>query len=204
MLTNILLIAVVSRPPFSQRSRCCSTRGVWHSNPLCRNCRYAPACIRCQWSEHFSRVRRQRIYRVAFNHPFFFARVRFVLTSNASALKRRILEQTTFVKAVFDPHALVRQRGSSALQLLMPLSTRVDPLVNELLTGTTASAESPADSLPIQITMLETLGHVFISPAAAKVRVLNVLLHAASQPHARLCDVADLSCARGASWCEDG
>lgn len=93
-----------------------------------------------------------------------------LLDKGGVALKSFVPQlQTTFVKALFDPHALVRQRGSSALELLMPLSTRVDPLVNELLTGTTASAESPADSLPIQITMLETLGHVFISPAAAKI-----------------------------------
>ena len=51
--------------------------------------------------------------------------------------------QTTFVKALSDPGSAVRARGLSALSQLMALSTRVDPLIAELVTGAAASATLP-------------------------------------------------------------
>ena len=92
-----------------------------------------------------------------------------LLEKGGVALKSFVPQlQTTFVKALSDPVDIVRQRGSSALQLLMPLSTRVDPLVNELISGA-APVEPSSDSVPVQVTMLETLGHVLASSAAAKI-----------------------------------
>ena len=92
-----------------------------------------------------------------------------LLEKGGVALKSFVPQlQTTFVKALSDPVDIVRERGSSALELLMPLSTRVDPLVNELISGA-APGELPSESVPVQVTMLETLGHVLASAAAAKI-----------------------------------
>ena len=43
--------------------------------------------------------------------------------------------QTTFVKALSDPSRQVRVAAIHSLSLLMPLTTRVDPLVKELVSG---------------------------------------------------------------------
>lgn len=48
--------------------------------------------------------------------------------------------QQSFVKALLDPTQAVRSRGASALARLMPLSTRIDPLLTELCTGATTNA----------------------------------------------------------------
>ena len=49
--------------------------------------------------------------------------------------------ETTFVKALSDTTRVVRMRGVSALSKLVALSTRVEPLVTELLT-TLGSADN--------------------------------------------------------------
>ena len=43
--------------------------------------------------------------------------------------------QTTFIKALNDPNREVRVRAASALQKLIKLHTRVDPLFTELHNG---------------------------------------------------------------------
>jgi vesicle coat complex subunit len=47
--------------------------------------------------------------------------------------------QTTFIKALHDPTALVRNNAALALGKLMALTVRVDPLLNELLAGVSAT-----------------------------------------------------------------
>ena len=47
--------------------------------------------------------------------------------------------QTTFTKALSDPSRLVRVEAIKSLGLLMPLSTRVDPLLKELISTVTGS-----------------------------------------------------------------
>jgi len=65
--------------------------------------------------------------------------------------------QTTFIKALSDPADSVRKQGASALASLMQIATRVDPLVSELLGGT--STGTPA----IRVTMLQALQGVFLN-----------------------------------------
>lgn len=70
--------------------------------------------------------------------------------------------QTTFVKALSDPSRLVRLEAIEALSLLMPLSTRVDPLIKELVGGSlgkNVNAEGLAASA-IQTASLEALAVV--------------------------------------------
>lgn len=43
--------------------------------------------------------------------------------------------QRTFVKSLADPEALVRERSVAALGILVPMQTRLDPLVNELISN---------------------------------------------------------------------
>ena len=43
--------------------------------------------------------------------------------------------QTTFIKALNDPHRAVRLRAADALGRLISIHTRVDPLFTELQTG---------------------------------------------------------------------
>lgn len=69
--------------------------------------------------------------------------------------------QTTFVKALTDPSRQVRMEATKALALLMPLSTRVDPLIKELVLGSlgkgiNTTVES-AGILAIQTATLEAL-----------------------------------------------
>ena len=47
--------------------------------------------------------------------------------------------QTTFIKALHDPTALVRKNAALALGKLMALTVRIDPLLNELLAGVSAT-----------------------------------------------------------------
>ena len=59
-----------------------------------------------------------------------------ILVKGGPALRAFVPQfQTTFVKALADPSRQVRVEAISALGLLMPLSTRVDPLVKELVSG---------------------------------------------------------------------
>ena len=56
-----------------------------------------------------------------------------VLLKGGPALRAFVPQfQTTFVKALADPSRQVRVEAIQALALLMPLSTRVDPLIKEL------------------------------------------------------------------------
>lgn len=59
-----------------------------------------------------------------------------VLVRGGPALRAFVPQfQTTFVKALSDPSRQVRLEAIEALGLLMPLSTRVDPLLKELVSG---------------------------------------------------------------------
>jgi hypothetical protein len=59
-----------------------------------------------------------------------------ILVKGGPALRAFVPQfQTTFVKALSDPSRQVRIEAVYALSLLMPLSTRVDPLIKELVTG---------------------------------------------------------------------
>lgn len=64
--------------------------------------------------------------------------------------------QTTFTKALNDTHQNVRDRAGKGLGRLVPLSTRIDPLVTELVTG---AVSSPA-GIDVQTAMLKALGQV--------------------------------------------
>jgi len=72
--------------------------------------------------------------------------------------------QTTFVKALSDPSRQVRIEAIKAIALLMPLSTRVDPLIKELVStssGKTASVSlESAGVVAIQTAALEALAVV--------------------------------------------
>jgi hypothetical protein len=70
--------------------------------------------------------------------------------------------QTTFVKALSDPSRQVRVEAIHALSLLMPLSTRVDPLIKELVAGSlgkSLTVEGPAQAA-VQTATLEALAQV--------------------------------------------
>lgn len=70
--------------------------------------------------------------------------------------------QTTFVKALFDPSRQVRKEAIKALSFLMPLSTRVDPLIKELVAsslGKTSPGETGAMTA-VQTATLEALATV--------------------------------------------
>jgi hypothetical protein len=59
-----------------------------------------------------------------------------VLIKGGPALRAFVPQfQTTFVKALSDPSRQVRVEAIAALSLLMPLATRVDPLIKELVAG---------------------------------------------------------------------
>lgn len=77
--------------------------------------------------------------------------------------------QTTFTKALSDIHQNVRDRAGKGLGRLVPLSTRLDPLVTELVTG----AVSSPSGLDVQIAMLKALGQV-LGAAGEKVSVAVV------------------------------
>lgn len=79
-----------------------------------------------------------------------------VLVKGGPALRAFVPQfQTTFVKALSDPSRQVRVEAITALGLLMPLSTRVDPLLKELATG---SLNNPVAA--VQTAMLEALAVV--------------------------------------------
>lgn len=79
-----------------------------------------------------------------------------VLVKGGTALRAFVPQfQTTFVKALSDPSRQVRVEAIEALGLLMPLSTRVDPLLKELVAG---SLGNPMAA--VQTAMLEALATV--------------------------------------------
>jgi hypothetical protein len=69
-----------------------------------------------------------------------------ILIKGGPALRAFVPQfQTTFVKALADPSRQVRIEAISALGLLMPLSTRVDPLIKELVSGSLGKGTSGVD-----------------------------------------------------------
>lgn len=97
-----------------------------------------------------------------------------ILTKGGPALRAFVPQfQTTFVKALSDPSRQVRVEAIKALALLMPLSTRVDPLIKELVAtalgkGSTTTAET-AGLVAIQTATLEALA-VVLKHGGAKVK----------------------------------
>lgn len=98
-----------------------------------------------------------------------------ILTKGGPALRAFVPQfQTTFVKALSDPSRQVRVEAIKALALLMPLSTRVDPLIKELVStslgkGSSATVET-AGIVAIQTASLEALA-VVLKHGGSKVKV---------------------------------
>ena len=89
-----------------------------------------------------------------------------ILSKGGPALRAFVPQfQTTFLKALSDPARQVRVEAIKALSLLMPLSTRVDPLIKELVStslgnGSVSSLESTTGLVAIQTATLEALAIV--------------------------------------------
>jgi hypothetical protein len=96
-----------------------------------------------------------------------------VLVKGGPALRAFVPQfQTTFVKALSDPSRQVRVEAIGALSLLMPFSTRVDPLIKELVTGSlgkNTSAEGLA-AAAVQTATLEALA-VVLGEGGAKAKL---------------------------------
>ena len=75
-----------------------------------------------------------------------------ILLSKASAMLKPFLPQlqTTFLKALNDPHRTVRLKAGFALSHLITIHTRPDPLYNELHTGMKNSEDSAVRDTYIQ------------------------------------------------------
>ena len=88
-----------------------------------------------------------------------------ILTKGGPALRAFVPQfQTTFVKALSDPSRQVRVEAIKALALLMPLSSRVNPLIKELEStslgkGSNVTVET-AGMVTIQTATLEALAVV--------------------------------------------
>jgi HEAT repeat protein len=86
-----------------------------------------------------------------------------ILVKGGPALRAFVPQfQTTFVKALSDPSRQVRMEAIDALSLLMPLSTRVDPLIKELVSGSLGK-NAPVEGLgaaAVQTATLEALAVV--------------------------------------------
>jgi hypothetical protein len=88
-----------------------------------------------------------------------------ILVKGGPALRAFVPQfQTTFVKALADPSRQVRVEAINALGLLMPLSTRVDPLLKELVAGslgkTASTSEDSVGIVAVQTATLEALAVV--------------------------------------------
>lgn len=86
-----------------------------------------------------------------------------ILTKGGPALRAFVPQfQTTFVKALADPSRQVRVEAIGALGLLMPLSTRVDPLLKELVSGSLgkSSNSDAVGVVAVQAATLEALAVV--------------------------------------------
>jgi len=108
-----------------------------------------------------------------------------ILSKGGPLLKAFVPQfQTTFVKALSDPSRLVRLEAIKALGLLMPLSTRVDPLIKELVSGArgetlvTPSIESTG-GIAIQIASLEALATV-LACGGSKIQSPDIISSAVS------------------------
>lgn len=81
-----------------------------------------------------------------------------ILVKGGPALRAFVPQfQTTFVKALADPSRQVRVEAINALGLLMPLSTRVDPLLKELVAGSLGKTAATADSVGTVVVQTATL-----------------------------------------------
>jgi len=87
-----------------------------------------------------------------------------ILTKGGMALRAFVPQfQTTFVKSLSDPSRQVRVEAIKALGLLMPLSTRLDPLIKELVAnslGKSAGGDSETAAVAVQTAALEALAVV--------------------------------------------
>jgi HEAT repeat protein len=88
-----------------------------------------------------------------------------ILVKGGPALRAFVPQfQTTFVKALSDPSRQVRLEAIAALGLLMPLSTRVDPLIKELVAGSLGKGNVAGDDgvgiVAVQTATLEALAIV--------------------------------------------
>lgn len=88
-----------------------------------------------------------------------------ILVKGGPALRAFVPQfQTTFVKALSDPSRQVRLEAIAALGLLMPLSTRVDPLIKELVAGSlgkgNVTGEDGVGVVAVQTATLEALAVV--------------------------------------------
>ena len=88
-----------------------------------------------------------------------------ILVKGGPALRAFVPQfQTTFVKALSDPSRQVRLEAIAALGLLMPLSTRVDPLIKELVAGSLGKTNVVGDDgvgvVAVQSATLEALAVV--------------------------------------------
>jgi len=87
-----------------------------------------------------------------------------ILTKGGPILRAFVPQfQTTFVKALSDPSRQVRIEAIKALALLMPLSTRVDPLIKELVSTSLGKGSITAETagmVAIQTATLEALAVV--------------------------------------------
>jgi len=80
-----------------------------------------------------------------------------VLVKGGPALRAFVPQfQTTFVKALADPSRQVRMEAIHALSLLMPLSTRVDPLIKDLVAGSLGK-NNVADGVGAAVVQTATL-----------------------------------------------
>jgi hypothetical protein len=84
-----------------------------------------------------------------------------VLVKGGPALRAFVPQfQTTFVKALSDQSRQVRVEAIKALALLMPLSTRVDPLLKELVAGSLGKGSEEGGIAAVQTATLEALSTV--------------------------------------------
>jgi len=81
-----------------------------------------------------------------------------ILVKGGPALRAFVPQfQTTFVKALSDPSRQVRLEAITALGLLMPLSTRVDPLIKELVAGSLGKGSVGDDGVGVVAVQTATL-----------------------------------------------
>jgi HEAT repeat protein len=81
-----------------------------------------------------------------------------ILVKGGPALRAFVPQfQTTFVKALADPSRQVRVEAIAALGLLMPLSTRVDPLLKELVAGSLGKGAADTDAVGVVAVQTATL-----------------------------------------------
>mmetsp|Transcript_6466 Transcript_6466/g.18499 ORF Transcript_6466/g.18499 Transcript_6466/m.18499 type:complete len:2786 (-) Transcript_6466:82-8439(-) len=81
-----------------------------------------------------------------------------ILVKGGPALRAFVPQfQTTFVKALSDPSRQVRIEAIGALGLLMPLSTRVDPLIKELVAGSLGKDNGGEDGVGVVAVQTATL-----------------------------------------------